>query len=61
MSGASSSSDDKRLPSQILNDWTTVDIDPEGVFKYVLIEAYAEDVKDGQVRFAHFLIKNFIY
>ncbi len=50
MSGAAGAScDEKRLPSQILNDWTTVDIDSEGVFKYVLIEVYAEDEKDGQV------------
>jgi hypothetical protein len=27
-----------------------VDIDKEGVFKYVLIEVYAEDEKEGQVR-----------
>ena len=40
----------KTPPSQILRDWPTVDIDPNGVFKYVLIEAYAEDEKDGQVR-----------
>lgn len=27
----------------ILDDWPEVDIDPQGIFKYVLIEAYAEE------------------
>ncbi len=44
-----SGSGTKRLPSEVLKDWPSVDIDEEGVFKYVLIEAYAEDEKDGQV------------
>jgi hypothetical protein len=48
MSGAGASGS-KRLPSEVLKDWPSVDIDEEGVFKYVLIEAYAEDEKDGQV------------
>ena len=49
MSGAGASGGSKRLPSEVLKDWPSVDIDEEGVFKYVLIEAYAEDEKDGQV------------
>ena len=51
MSGARASGGSKRLPSEVLKDWPSVDIDEEGVFKYVLIEAYAEDEKDGQVCF----------
>ena len=39
----------KLLPSQALSDWPEVDIDQQGVFKYVHIECYAEDEKDGQV------------
>jgi len=36
------SSSDKK-PSQILEDWLASDIDSNGAFKYVLIEAYATD------------------
>ena len=48
-SADSSDNDKKLLPSEVLSQWPTVDIDDEGVFKYVLIEAYAEDQIDGQV------------
>ena len=49
-SAASSANDKKLLPSEVLKNWPSVDIDEEGVFKYVLFEAYAEDEVDGQVK-----------
>jgi hypothetical protein len=37
----------KRSKFDVLNDWPEVDLDPQGIFKYVLIEAYAEE--NGEV------------
>ncbi len=38
----------KRSKFDVLNDWPEVDLDPQGIFKYVLIEAYAEE--NGEVQ-----------
>ena len=51
-SAASSANDKKLLPSEVLKNWASVDIDEEGVFKYVLFEAYAQDEVDGQVKYS---------
>jgi len=38
-----------RSKFEVLDHWQEVDIDPQGVFKYVLIEAYAEENEEVKI------------
>ena len=47
----------EKLPHQVLEDWPSVNIDAEGTFKYVLIEAYAQE---GDTEHSKLLVRGYI-
>lgn len=44
-------------PSQLLQEWPAAEIDPQGTFKYVLIEAYATDSDNPEEEHSKLLVR----
>ena len=49
--------DSSKKPSELLKEWPAAVIDPEGTFKYVLIEAYATDPKNPDQEHSKLLVR----
>ena len=49
--------DTSKKPSELLKEWPAAVIDPEGTFKYVLIEAYATDPNNPDQEHSKLLVR----
>ena len=49
--------DSSKKPSELLKEWPAAVIDPEGTFKYVLIEAYATDPNNPDQEHSKLLVR----
>lgn len=47
----------RKLPSAVLEDWPAAAIDHQGIFKYVLIEAYATDPSNPEKEHSKYLVR----